>query len=250
MEKSSIWKESFKVRSYHMDMNASATVMSIAGYLQEAAGNHANFMNFGFKDMKETGLVWVLTRVKIIFNEYPKWGDEIEVSTWVVNAEKFFSRRDFEIKDKSGKVLISSISGWMLVQAKEKRPHSVDEVKERFVLMPERKSIDKEIRKIDGLSNIHSSSFYRVKYSDIDIVGHMNNIQYYQIILDSLPFQFRKARHITSFEINYLAEALAEEELEIQSEQLTGDNEYKYEIKRVTDQKTICRALVNFAENK
>jgi medium-chain acyl-[acyl-carrier-protein] hydrolase len=250
MEKSSIWKESFKVRSYHMDMNANATIMSIAGYLQEAAGNHADYMNFGFKDMKKSGLFWVLTRVKIVVHEYPKWGDELEVSTWVVNAEKFFSRRDFEIKDKTGKVLVSSISGWMLVHAKEKRPHSIDEVKERFVLMPERKSIDEEIRKIEGPSNIHSTSVYRVKYSDIDIVGHVNNIQYYPIILDSLPFQFRKAMHITSFEINYMAEALAEEILEIQSEQLAGDNEYKYEIKRLSDQKAICRALVNFEANK
>jgi medium-chain acyl-[acyl-carrier-protein] hydrolase len=249
MEKSSIWTEPFKVRSYHMDMKACATIMSIAGYLQEAAGNHADSMNFGFKDMKKSGLIWLLTRVKIIVHQYPGWGEEMEVSTWVVNAEKFFSRRDFEIRDKSGKLLASAISGWMLVNAKEKRPHSVDHVKDSFVLMPDKIAVDGEIQKIEALDKTDTKSNYTVKYSDIDIVGHVNNIQYYSIILDSLPFDFRKDYHIKSFEINYLAEALPNDELEILTEQLSENKEYKHEIKRISDHKAICRAIIQWGKD-
>jgi medium-chain acyl-[acyl-carrier-protein] hydrolase len=250
MEKSSVWIEPFKVRSYHMDMKARATIMSIVGYLQEAAGNHADSMNFGFKDMKKSGLVWLLTRVKILVHQYPKWGEEIEVTSWVVNAEKFFSRRDFEIRDKSGKLMVSAISGWMLVNAKEKRPHLVEHVRDRFFLMPDKMAIQDEIQKIDTLNKMDSTSTYTVKYSDIDIVGHVNNIQYYSIILDSLAFDFRKENHIKSFEINYLTEALPGDNLEVLTEQLSENKEYKHEIKRIADQKAICRAIINWEKDE
>jgi medium-chain acyl-[acyl-carrier-protein] hydrolase len=249
MEKNQIWVEPFKVRSYHMDMKARATINSIAGYFQEAAGNHADFMGFGYKQMKQSGLLWMLTRFKIYVHQYPVWGDELELSTWVVNAEKFFSRRDFEIKDKSGKILVSAISGWMLVNAIEKKPHSVEGAKERFVMFPEKLAIKDEIRKIDAPGKIDSIASYKVKYSDIDIVLHVNNIRYYSIILDTLPFRFREENHIKLFEINYIAEALPEEELEIVSEQLSESGEYKYEIRKFSDKKAICRALIEWKKD-
>lgn len=243
MEKEQIWTESFKVRSYQMDMKTNATINCIAGYFQEIAGNHADFLEFGFKHMKQSGLIWLLTRFKIHVHQYPKWGDELDVSTWVVNAEKFFSRRDFEIKDKSGNLLVSAISGWMLVNALEKRPHSVEGVKERFPMFPEKLAIKENIQKIETLDRVDTSSLYTVKYSDIDIVNHVNNVQYYSIILDSLPFNFRKEHKIKSVEINYLAEALPEEELEIISELMSDNQDCKYEIRRNSDKKPICRAI-------
>jgi medium-chain acyl-[acyl-carrier-protein] hydrolase len=249
MEKNQIWAEPFKVRSYHMDMKARATINSIAGYFQEAAGNHADLMGFGYKQMKQSGLLWLLTRFKIYVHKYPVWGDELELSTWVVNAQKFFSRRDFEIKDKSGNVIVSAISGWMLVNAVEKRPHSVEAVKERFEMFPEKLAIKDEIRKIDAPVNIESITSYKVKYSDIDIVQHVNNIRYYSIILDTLSFPFRKENHIKQFEINYIAEALPDEELEIVSEQLSDKTEYKYEIRKLSDKKAICRAIINWEKD-
>jgi len=249
MEKSYIWKEPIKVRSYHMDMKAHTTISSIAGYLQEAAGNHADSMNFGYKDMKKSGLVWLLTRVKILVHQYPGWGEEIIISSWVVNAEKFFSRRDFEIHDKSGKLLISAISGWMLVNEKEKRPHLVELVRDRFFIMPDKMAIEGEIKKVDAPAQIHSNSTYTVNYSDIDIVGHVNNIRYYSIILDSLPFNFRKTNHIKTFEINYMAEGLPGDELEILTEQLTENKEYKHEIRRISDKKAICRAFITWEKD-
>lgn len=243
MDKNQIWVETFKVRSYQMDMKTRSTINSIAGYFQEVAGNHADSLEFGFKHMKQSGLVWILTRFKIHIHQYPIWGDELEVSTWVVNAEKYFTRRDFEIKDKSGKIMVSAISGWMLVNAVEKRPQLVEGVKERFYLFPEKLALNEDIRKIEAPGRIDLSSLYKVKYSDIDLVNHVNNVQYYSIILDSMSFHFRKNFRLKSFEINYLAETLPEEELEIITENSSEDHQYIHEIRKLKDRKPVCRAI-------
>ncbi len=112
MEKSDIGIEQFKVRSYQMDTKARLSLTSIAGYLQESAGNHAAANGFGYQDMLKSGVLWVLTRMKINVQKFPLWSDELVLSTWVVSREKFFSRRDFEIRSKQGELRIARLLGY------------------------------------------------------------------------------------------------------------------------------------------
>jgi medium-chain acyl-[acyl-carrier-protein] hydrolase len=232
-----------------MDMKARATIMAIAGYLQEIAGNHADKMGFGYKDMKQSGLLWLLTRVKILVHRYPCWNDELRIDTWVVNAEKYFSRRDFEIYDIAGNIMVSAISGWMLVHAKEKRPQSVDTIKMQFNILPDKLAIGEEIQKIEPTGFSKTIASYKVKYRDIDIVNHVNNIRYYSIIIDSLDDQFLMNHRIKSFEINYLAEALLGDNLQISSATMP-DGQTVYETIRASDAKTLSRCLISWEKDK
>jgi medium-chain acyl-[acyl-carrier-protein] hydrolase len=250
MEKINIWTEAFKVRSYQMDMKARATITAIAGWLQEVAGNHASYMGFGYNQMKQSGLYWLLTRVKIHVHSYPEWGEDLEVNTWVVNAEKFFSRRDFEIRNKEGNTIVSASTGWMLVNAFEKRPQLVESLSRNIDLLKDKLALNEELQKIEALENPDSTHLYKVKYSDIDIVNHVNNIQYYNIILDTLPNGFRKENHIQSFEINYIAEALLDEDLQVLNRQLNNNHLYQHEIKRLSDDKVVCRAMSKWGKDK
>ncbi len=244
MEKNSVGAENYKVRSYQMDLKGRLTLTSIAGYLQESAGNHAHEMGFGYAQMSKSGMIWVLTRLKIIVHQYPHWRDDLRAETWVVNREKFFSRRDFEIRSKSGEILISAISGWMLLDMKAKRPQLVDSFPMSIDFFPSRLAIDEEINKIKELDSLIEEQSYKVIYSDLDIVNHVNNTQYLRIILDAQPFELRSKYHVKSFEINYIAEALMNDELKILTQSLNEEHQYLHEIKRTSDQKIICRAKI------
>lgn len=242
MEKAGIGVENYKVRSYQMDMHARLTLTSIAGYLQESAGNHANSNGFGYHQMIQSGLIWVLTRLKIVVHKFPVWGDELELNTWVVNREKFFSRRDFEIKSKNNEILISATSGWMLLDAKVKRPQIVDNFPMEVGMFPNKLAINQELEKLKSMENADSEVLYKVKYSDLDVVKHVNNVQYQRIILDTFPFEFRNKFHIKSFEINYLSEALINQELKVVTGKGENANEFIHEIIRISDNTVICRA--------
>lgn len=233
-----------------MDMKARATITAIAGWLQELAGNHASYMGFGYNQMKQSGLHWLLTRVKIHVHSYPAWGEDLEGITWVVNAEKFFSRRDFEIRNKAGIVIVSASTGWMLVNAFEKRPQLVESLSRNIDLLKDKLALHEDLNKIEALENPETTHLYKVKYSDIDIVKHLNNVQYYNIILDTIPNEFRMNYHIQSFEINYIAEALLDEDLQILSSQLHENQLFHHEIKRLADDKVVCRAMIKWAKDK
>jgi len=84
---------------------------------------------------------------------------------------------------------------------------------------------------------------FKVKYSDIDINGHVNSIRYIQWISDCFSLDCYRKCQVKRFEINYVNEILFDEFVEIvRYEQESGD--FRFEIRN--ENKTACRARVLF----
>lgn len=242
-------KQQFKVASYHMDMKGLLSVHSIAALLQETAGNHAHKYGFGYHQMIEDGHIWVLTRLKLEINNLPEWNEELTIYTWIVNREKFFSRRDFRIENQKGEILINAASGWMLLDLNTKRPKLVEDLKMSIPILDQLFAIDTEFEKIETIDEPElNRQKYTVRYSDLDINKHINNAQYIRILLDALPFETINTKLIKSFEINYLSEATIGDEFKIITGRKTIENQVVFfqEIIRIHDGKTICRAKSNW----
>ncbi|MEN8121725.1 MAG: acyl-ACP thioesterase domain-containing protein [Bacteroidota bacterium] len=247
LKNKSIGTEQFKIASYQMDIKGNATLTSLSGFFQEIAGNHANANGFGYKQMIDNGHIWVLTRLKMEIHKFPVWAEEINVSTWVVNREKFFSRRDFQIHSQNNELLVSASSGWMLLDLKTKRPKLVDSIEMDIPMHPEKLAINGEFSKIETVSLIDAKNDYLVRYSDLDIANHLNNVIYTRILLDSYSYDWRKSKVPKSFEINYLVEAVYADELEIINSKPIGENSIIIqEMKRKSDDKIICKARVEW----
>ncbi len=245
-----IGKTEFKIHVNQVDTEGRLNLRSLAGLLQESSVYHADNAGFGYDDMKDAGLLWVLTRMKIKVHKLPKWRDKVFVETWIINREKFFTRRDFEMRSEQGELLVSAISGWMLVDIIHKRPHLADAFPMDIKMFPNKLAINQQLDKLQEIKNVKYSHDYHVKYSDLDIVNHMNNSHYKRIILDTYPLDFRKKYIIDTFEINYLAEALYDNELRIDTEELSDNQEYKHEIVREKDNRILCRVVVSWQESK
>ena len=247
LKNKSIGTEQFKIASYQMNEKGEATLTSLAGFFQEIAGNHANANGFGFKQMIKNGHIWVLTRLRIEIQKSPVWGEEINVSTWVVNREKFFSRRDFQIYSKNNELMVSASSGWMLLDLATKRPKLVDSIEMDIPMHPSKLAINGEFSKIETVNSIETKTDYLVRYSDLDLYNHLNNVMYTRILLDSYSYKWRKSKVPKSFEINYLAEAVYADDLEIlNSKPNDENNRVVQEIKRKSDDKIICRARIEW----
>jgi hypothetical protein len=55
-----------------------------------------------------------------------------------------------------------------------------------------------------------------VRYSDLDVNGHMNNCRYMDWVSDTLPGTFHASHRVSEFTVNYLSEARESEELRLQ----------------------------------
>ncbi len=236
--------EQYKIASFQMDEKGLASLPAIAGLFQEVAGNHADAKGFGFEQMFKKGCIWVLSRLRIEIERMPRWGEQINISSWVVSREKNVSRRDFIVKDAQEHCIISAMSGWMLIDLKTKRPAKLENIEMKLPVLPDNLAIKGDITKIALVDIVELKSDYMVKYSDLDINKHVNNVQYIRIFQDAFPYNWIKSKKIKSFEINYLAEAAIADALEIVTGKAQGESDKTFgqEIIRRNDNKVICRA--------
>ena len=76
------------MRAYEADERGRASILTVCNYLQEAAGNHAFHLNLAVDQLLKQDLTWVLARLHVRMNSYPRWRDELAITTWPSGANR------------------------------------------------------------------------------------------------------------------------------------------------------------------
>ncbi|KAE8718788.1 Palmitoyl-acyl carrier protein thioesterase [Hibiscus syriacus] len=107
-----VFRQNFAIRSYEIGADRTASIETLMNHLQETAINHcksAGLLGEGFgatPEMCKKNLIWVVTRMQVVFDRYPTWGDVVQVDTWVSASGKNDMRRDWLVSDsKTGETL-------------------------------------------------------------------------------------------------------------------------------------------------
>ena len=243
-----IWEEDFQVLTFHMDPKGKTHLSSICNFLQEGASMHAENAGFGYENMMNNNQVWVLSRLKVIIDAYPAWKDQLKLLTWSRGKEGIFYIRDFIIQNENMKSLISATSSWAAINIKTRRPEVVDGLEDGLISLKENVAIDEKAEKLPELANPVFTRKRQIEYTDIDLVYHVNNVKYIELIMNSFPLETHLQKKVQTLEINYLGEAKYGEVVLIFTEQnLEKENSYLVNIIRESDKKEICRARLDWA---
>lgn len=237
------WEEDFRIHSFHMDPKGKAHLTSICNFLQEGASMHAETAGFGYRDLLAASQVWVLVRLKVLIYNYPTWKEEIKLKTWSRGNEGIFYIRDFIITNEKQEVIVKATSSWAAINVKTRRPELVVGLEKVMYSLKDQKAIDQKLDKLPELKNAEKLRTPRIEYSDIDLLYHVNNVKYIELIINSFPLKIHMQKQVKSIEINYLGEAKYGEDVIISSE-LISNNEHEYlvNIIRKSDGKEVCRA--------
>ena len=115
MVSTAIYSEDFKIRASEVDTIGKITFSSICSLFQEVAGNHALLLNFDITDLQKRGWTWVLHRMDIKMNHFPKWRELITIETWPAAGDALRAYRNYRILDSKGNVLGVCLSYWMMI---------------------------------------------------------------------------------------------------------------------------------------
>jgi medium-chain acyl-[acyl-carrier-protein] hydrolase len=210
-----IWKEEYLVHWYDTDLNGHIKMSAIANYLQESAWRHANHLGFGFEDAKKRNEFWVIVNLMIRMTGFPEWGKTITVETWPKGIDRLFAIRDFRILKNDGTVIGAATSSWMILDQDTRRPKNVDIVKPVLHLATHGDILMENAPFLPALKEISANELRKVRFSEVDQHGHVNNIRYIDWCLDALPAEWHRERRIKSMVINYLAEVRGDETIKI-----------------------------------
>ena len=203
----SVFQKEFTVSSYELNPRGKARLTAIANYFQEIAYHHANELGFGYDQMKERRTLWMLSRMKIKMLSYPVWNEKVVVETWPSGIERLFALRDFRISDSEGNLLGIATTYWLIVNLDSHRPIRPGAELERFSNIDYGDPVfDSILKKIDLPVNDEQLAQHTVVFSDLDIVGHVNNVKYMEWCIDAVMTNNLIDRSILNFEINFLHE--------------------------------------------
>ena len=199
-------EETFRVYADDVDGADKLTLAAAFNYFQEIAGNHAQELGVGRKDMFDAGQAWILSRMSAVLDRRPGWGSEVRVRTWPRGTSRLFAIRDYEMRVETGEVFARGRSGWLVVDTTTLRPRRPENL---AAGLPKNEGMDALPDGAQGLSerkDLIEVGRRSAAYSDIDYNGHVNNARYVQWIQDVLPIEELEAADCLRLDINYLGE--------------------------------------------
>jgi acyl-ACP thioesterase len=196
------WEKLYKVKSYEVDVNARLTTFAVCNYFQEVAWEHAQSMNFGFEFLRSINKFWVLSRLQIKCYTYPRWTDEIKVITWPKGIDGMFALRDYLVLSASGEKHMAATTAWLILDSEKHRPQRINSSEHPLYTCDQTDAYIHAPAKLISLNHHDHTMYLEVKYSDLDVNKHVNNVKYIQWAFDALSNELMRGALIDEMVVN------------------------------------------------
>ena len=238
-----VWREDYRIRSYEVDCRNRLSILSMFSFMQEAASRHAAALGVSIQQLLAENYTWLLSRLKIKIAAYPGWNDQIQVNTWPSGTQQLFALRDFKMNDIENQTIAAAISAWLVIDLEKRRPVRIAPFVERLKPIEGSHILDDRLDKLPALSNpVHEKSFV-VRYSDLDINQHVNNVKFVEWVVEGVPAATLNASAPSELEINFLAEAFHEDQILATCSPQDPDNTiFHHSLTRQQDGRELARA--------
>lgn len=195
-----ILSREFNLRTSDFDLNKNIKPSAVLDLFQEIASVHANELGVGFDNLIQSGLLWVLVRVKFEVVKAPKMHSKIIAKTWPLPAGRVSLQREYLIEDAEGNTLIKGTSEWVTMHV-ETRKLVQNGISYPLNEYCEDKNFAERIKKIPDFEANGEGAKIKPSYCDIDENMHVNNIRYADFVLNAYETQNRE--EITAFQLDF-----------------------------------------------
>jgi acyl-ACP thioesterase len=196
----------FRVPFHHADATGAVGIVPLAGYLQQAAGEHAEALGVGAGRLAEEALFWVLTRLFLRIARTPRGGETIEIDTWPSQRPRQLFFRDFRVRGADGAEIIAATSHWALIDAARRRAAKGPAwIAERVDFDPARAAPFPKPAPAK-LERAERAEAVTPRWSDIDVNGHVNNANLVGWLLEVFASDWLAAHALAALDVVFRAE--------------------------------------------
>ena len=241
--KQNLWTESYQVASYLVNFQKSLSLYGLLSLLQETAWRHADHLGHGYSATQSVGTSWVLVKQRVEMERFPTWGERLQIRTWLRPPSTVIVTRDFELfvgEERVGQ----AAAHWLTIDSQTRRPTALPFRNEPGIFRTDG-HLSCEPKKLFPQDDLVTLATFPVQNSDLDMNGHVNNTRFSQWITDSLSLDTHRSRKLKSYEINFLAEVLRSDEVEIQglpSGSPPSEDGFPFQGRRAADQTVLFTA--------
>lgn len=205
----------YTITSADTDMESRLRLSAMVNLLIQSAISSAEKLGFGFGDLSEQQLFWVLRNFTVEIYRPVKWSEVVVVETWPKNIEGILYLRDFVVRDQQNEVVARCTSGWLAVDKNSKRPKRFNvEQMMYFTHLKEKHSLGYSPER---LGEVCGNDEFLVKptFFDIDLNRHVTSTRYIDWMVDTLPLDFLLGNYPVKLSINYLKETMLSDSIKL-----------------------------------
>jgi len=204
----------YVAKSYEVDSHGFLRILTLMNWLQDIAVENAEKLGFGFEVCRQQNLAWVGSNYLLKIARFPQLDEQISIETWPAEAKLWGAIRDFVMKDAQNNIIIRASSQWVLIDIERRRPVMLKKHFPQYEFLPER-VLNAEFSKPEELTAATAKYEYAVRFDDIDINNHVNNVVYPLWASESVDSAFRLNHTPQEMEISFIKEALYGECVEV-----------------------------------
>lgn len=224
-----IYIDNFTVSDLQCDRYGRLKPSAILWFVQEIAGRHCLLLGTDWDTLAKKNMFWAVIRHRVQVTRLPKKGEQIRIETWPMPTSRVAYPRNVVAFDQQGNELFRTLSLWVLM-----------DLNTRAMILPGKSGV-----KVLGVlrggelpipaslppAQLSGCLSRQVRFTDLDINGHMNNCRYLDWAYDLLPSAFHQDHQIRDFTLGYLSEAREGDTLLLQHE-VAEDGTVRLEIQR------------------
>lgn len=180
------------VRYSECDEHGRLTTLGLLNYLQDCATFQCESLGLGIEHSRDVGRAWLIAAWEIEIDSRPRFGDEIVTSTWAYGFKGLYGNRNFTLDTEDGRRCVRADSLWFLLDAATGRPvrplaEDIDAYHAERETPLDMPALERRIR-VEGEGEVHAP--ITVVRSHLDTNNHVNNAQYVEMALETMPTTF------------------------------------------------------------
>ena len=232
----------YAVQPREVDLTKRATIITLGDSILHTAGEDADRIGFGIRNLQSKDSTWVLSRMAVEIDRLPAEYERYTGGTWVGEIGRLMTTRNFIVTDAGGQRIAAASTLWAMMDVKTRQPLDLrDNVDYSRALLAIPCPIDKPA-KIGRIEGVPCDS-RRVRYSDIDFNQHTNSMKYIQWMLDALPLEKLTGCRMKRLDVNFVHETRYGQQLVVCCER--GTDRDRFEI-RFEDGTAACKAAIRW----
>ena len=208
-----IYAKEFEVSPVAVDQFGRLKTSRLLAFLQDVAGDHSAILGTDQNALMDKNLFWAVIRHRVQITRLPGSGEKLRIETWPMPTTRTAYPRSTIAYDEQGNECFRSISLWILMDADS-----------RAMVLPGKSGVEvggllrgSELRAPSSLLPMEMGECQErmVRYTDLDINGHMNNCRYLDWVDDLLPSLFHQHHEAREFTLCYMSEVRENEPVQL-----------------------------------
>ena len=233
---SKILSQDHIITCYEADANQLMRPTALLDLMQEAANTNASALGFGYDEMIDSNMAWVLSRIHVKFTGTPKWRQEVNLKTWHKGLARLFYLRDFILYDKEYNTMALATTSWLIIDLNTRRlvrnnDLALSDTPMHAIETP----ADKVVVPVDIEPELVRK--HPVTWSEVDTNGHVNNVKYVTWAIDAVKPEDIKEHPLKELLINYDAEVMPGDTVKISRVRQENEEGVVYYITGRVDEK-------------